>query len=250
MSPDFVFEDKVSVVVPVHNEAGNIQPQLEEIFSALDGLHFEVIYVDDGSTDETLRRLLEARRRYDGRLRILRHESVLGQSTAIYSGVLAARHPWIVTLDGDGQNDPSDIRLLLDAARAAGLGRVLVVGQRVNRRDGAVRRISSRIANGVRRALLRDGIPDTGCGLKVLARDLFTELPYFDHMHRFLPALVLSRGGRILSVPVSHRPRRCGKSKYGLSNRLWAGVVDLLGVAWLMHRQRRPARATEVDNEL
>ena len=246
-----MFDGKVSVVVPVRNEADNIQPQLEEIFSVLDGrLHFEVIYIDDGSTDETLRRLLEARRRYDGKLRILKHESALGQSTAIYSGVLAARHPWIVTLDGDGQNDPSDIPSLLDAARAAGLGRIMVIGHRVKRRDSWLRRVSSRVANGVRRALLRDATPDTGCGLKVLPRELFIELPYFDHMHRFLPALVLGRGGKILSIPVSHRPRRSGESKYGLGNRLWAGVVDMLGVAWLLHRERRPAKVTEVDSEL
>jgi len=242
----------ISVVVPVHNEAGNIIPQLEEIFAVLDGLvDFEVIYVDDGSSDATGAELHEARSRWGARVRVLRHPSVCGQSTSIYSGVRAARHPWIVTLDGDGQNDPADIPSLLETARDAGDEQVMVTGHRVNRRDTWLRRVSSRVANAVRRRLLRDDNPDTGCGLKVFPRALFLDLPYFDHMHRFLSALVRRRGGRTVTVPVSHRPRRRGRSKYGVQNRLWAGIVDLLGVAWLQRREKRPARVSEeIDDEL
>jgi len=238
------------VVVPVRNEAGNVIPLLEEIFAALDGLaEFEVIYVDDGSRDATGAELREARARWGIRLRVLIHPAPCGQSTSIYSGVRAARHPWIVTLDGDGQNDPTDIPKLLETARDAAGGRVMVSGNRVDRRDTWLRRASSRIANTVRHALLRDDNPDTGCGLKVFPRELFLELPYFDHMHRFLSALVRRQGGRTIMVPVSHRPRRRGRSKYGVHNRLWAGIVDILGVAWLQQRERRPARVTEVNDD-
>lgn len=247
MIKNHISDLKISVVVPVRNEADNIQPQVGEIFSALDGrMDFEVIYVDDGSTDDTLRQLIEARGRCQGRLRVLTHDSGRGQSTAIYSGVRAARHRWIVTLDGDGQNDPSDIPALLESVRAGGDMNIMAIGQRVKRHDSWFRRFCSRVANGVRRTVLRDSTVDTGCGLKVFPRDLFLELPYFDHMHRFLSALVLRQGGKVISVPVSHRPRRRGRSKYGLHDRLWVGIVDMLGVAWLQRRERRPAQVTEV----
>lgn len=239
---------RISVVVPVLNEAENIRLQVDELFTVLDGrVDFEVIYVDDGSTDDTGRVLEQEQSRKGGRLRVLAHESACGQSTAIYSGVRAARHPWIVTLDGDGQNDPADIPMLLEEARRAGSNRIMVTGHRVKRRDTRLRRISSRIANMVRSALLRDQTPDTGCGLKVFPRNLFLELPYFDHMHRFLSALVLRQGGRVASVPVSHRPRRLGKSKYGVHNRLWAGIVDMIGVAWLQRREKRPVTVREIN---
>jgi dolichol-phosphate mannosyltransferase len=238
---------KITIVVPVRNEQDNIQPQVNEILAVLDdGLDFEIVYVDDGSTDGTLDKLREARAQSKGRLRVLVHEGVCGQSTAIYSGVKAARHPWIVTLDGDGQNDPSDIPALLESARTAGSETIMVTGERVKRQDTWLRRLSSRIANYVRRTLLRDATPDTGCGLKVFRRDLFLDLPYFDHMHRFLSALVLRQGGQIISVPVSHRPRTRGRSKYGVHNRLWVGIVDMLGVAWLQRREKRHRRVTEV----
>jgi len=241
---------ELSVVVPVRNEADNIRPQVEEIFAALDGLaSFEVIYVDDGSTDDTLHRLCRERARRDGALRVLSHPAVCGQSTAIHSGVCAARHPWIVTLDGDRQNDPADIARLLEEIRRAGSDRLMVTGHRVQRRDTPIRRLSSRVANSVRRALLRDGTPDTGCGLKVFPRELFLSLPYFDHMHRFLSALVLRQGGEVRSVPVAHRPRPSGRSKYGVCNRLWVGIVDLMGVAWLRRREKRPAQVTEVTDD-
>jgi len=240
----------VSVVVPVHNEAGNISPQVEETFSVLQPrlARFEVIYVNDGSTDATAVELLEARARHGNGLRIVNHFTVCGQSTAILTGVEAARHDWIVTLDGDGQNDPADIPRLLESARASGGTDILVCGHRVDRQDTWLRRASSRVANTVRRGLLNDGTPDTGCGLKAFPRQLFLDLPYFDHMHRFLSALVLRQGGQVVSIPVSHRRRERGHSKYGLRNRLWAGIIDMLGVAWLQRRDRRPSNTRDLNN--
>ena len=238
--PDF--DGRLSVVVPVKDERDNIVPLVTEIHDALAHLpEFEVIYVDDGSSDGTTEVLREARKRFP-KLRVIRHERACGQSTAVYTGVRAARYPWIATLDGDGQNNPEDIPALLEAVkpgvRPARLA--LVAGNRVTRRDTRFRRFSSRVANGVRGNLLNDRTPDTGCGLKVFSRDAFLELPFFDHMHRFLPALVLRHGGEIQSVPVSHRHRQAGRSKYGLHNRLWVGIVDLFGVMWLNRRMKRP----------
>ncbi|MBL8349408.1 MAG: glycosyltransferase family 2 protein [Burkholderiaceae bacterium] len=238
--PDYA--GALSVVVPVRNEAENVLPLIEEIHAALEGhADFEVIYVDDGSTDDTPQRLAEAGRRFP-RLRVLRHARSCGQSTAIATAVRAARHPWIATLDGDGQNDPADIPLLLDRVRAGqrSPGLALVAGWRTRRQDTIVRKISSRVANRVRGGLLGDRTPDTGCGLKVFPRDLFLRLPFFDHLHRFLPALVLREGQQVVSVPVRHRERVAGQSKYGIGNRLWVGIVDLMGVMWLNRRMKRP----------
>ena len=223
----------LSVVVPVRNEAENIAPLLAEIEAALqDQGEWEVIYVDDGSTDGTAERLREGLRRHS-RLRVLRHSESCGQSRALLTGVRAARAPWVVTLDGDGQNDPADIPRLLQALRGpeAAPELEMVIGHRVRRRDHGWRRLTSRIANGVRGRLLRDRTPDSGCGLKVFAR-----LPYFDHMHRFLPALIRREGGRMRSVEVSHRPRERGRSNYGTLDRLGVGIVDLFGVVWLRRR--------------
>jgi dolichol-phosphate mannosyltransferase len=236
------FDARLSVVVPVKNEAENIEPLMREIVAALGGLDaFEILYVDDGSTDATLAEL----KRMAGeipRLRIVRHRMACGQSTAISSGVGAARFDWIATLDGDGQNDPADIpRLLARLAQARPEDNLhMLAGWRTRRQDNWLRRLSSRVANGVRSALLGDATPDTGCGLKVFSREAYLRLPYFDHMHRFLPALVQRHGGRVESVAVNHRPRERGTSKYGLNNRLWVGIVDLLGVMWLIRRARRP----------
>jgi dolichol-phosphate mannosyltransferase len=234
--------DRVSVVVPVRNEAENVLPLIEEIHAALQGqADFELIYVDDGSTDETPELLAQALQRFP-RLRSLRHERAYGQSTAIATGVRAARHPWIATLDGDRQNDPADLPRLLDLLRPGQRppGLAMVIGWRKARHDSALRRWSSRIANGVRARLLGDRTPDTGCGLKVFPRELFLRLPFFDHLHRFLPALVLREGGQVVSLPVSHRARPAGVSKYGVHNRLWVGIVDLFGVMWLQRRATRP----------
>ncbi|MCK8785074.1 glycosyltransferase [Roseomonas sp. NAR14] len=234
----------VSVVVPVRNEAPNILPLVAEIEAALAGVPHEIVYVDDGSTDETPARLAEAARQAP--LRFLRHRASCGQSAAVVSGVKAARGRFIATLDGDGQNDPADIPALLARAQAAAEGagaggdRLLVAGHRTKRRDTWTKRISSRIANRVRARLLGDATPDTGCGLKLFPRALFLDLPHFDHMHRFLPALVLRAGGQVVSVPVNHRPRLRGASNYGTLDRLAVGVFDLFGVAWLQRRGRRP----------
>jgi len=234
---------EVSLVIPVHNEEENIEPLLAEIQTALDGINFEVIYVDDGSTDNTLLRLQNAAKSMPS-LRIVRHERSCGQSTAVLTGVRHASAPWIATLDGDGQNDPANIpRMLAEAKRGKGAGEkplVCVCGYRRTRRDTWLKRLSSRIANRVRSALLKDDTPDTGCGLKVFLREEFLALPYFDHMHRFLPALFLRSGGAIVSVEVNHRERTRGVSKYGLFNRLWVGIVDICGVAWLQRRSRVP----------
>ena len=239
-TPDY--SGQVSVVVPVKNEADNILPLIEEIHAALEGrADFEVIYVDDGSTDATPQRLAQARARFP-RLRVIRHRESCGQSTAVATAVRAARHPWIATLDGDAQNDPADIPALLEAVspgrRTPGLE--LVAGWRSKRNDSGLRKLSSRIANGVRGGLLGDRTPDTGCGLKVFSREVFLRLPFFDHLHRFLPALYLREGAQVVSVPVNHRPRVQGRSKYGVHNRLWVGIVDLFGVMWLQRRMKRP----------
>jgi dolichol-phosphate mannosyltransferase len=235
---------ELSIVIPVRNEAGNIGPLVAEIRGALDGgAPYEIVYVDDGSSDGTvaeIRRLAAA----GAPLRLVRHARSCGQSAAIRTGVKAARGRWIATLDGDGQNDPGDIPRLWEMARAENAP-ALIAGWRQKRRDTWLKRISSRIANGVRARMLGDATPDTGCGLKIFRRDLFLELPYFDHMHRFLPALVKRAGGRTVSVPVNHRPRASGRSNYGTLDRLLVGIADLFGVMWLMRRASVPAIVEE-----
>ncbi|MBB5689240.1 glycosyltransferase family 2 protein [Roseomonas alkaliterrae] len=232
----------LSVVIPVRNEAPNIAPLVAEIEAALGALPHEIVYVDDGSSDGTAD-ALRAARAAGAPVRVLRHASSCGQSAAIVTGVKAARGRWIATLDGDGQNDPADIpRLFARAEAEAAAGRrTLVAGHRVSRKDSGVKRVTSRIANAVRAWALRDATPDTGCGLKVFPRDLFLDFPHFDHMHRYLPALTLRAGGHVVSEPVNHRPRVRGASNYGTLDRLLVGIFDLVGVAWLQRRGRRPA---------
>ncbi|MEQ8230053.1 MAG: glycosyltransferase family 2 protein [Rhodospirillales bacterium] len=230
----------LAVVVPVHNETENLDPLIGEIRAALDGTAYEIIYVDDGSTDETLAKLKDIAGRVP-ELRILRHVNCCGQSAAIWTGVRGARASAIATLDGDGQNDPADIPALLDKYNSEGGGeRLMIAGLRAKRRDTYIRRLSSRVANGIRSGLLKDDTPDTGCGLKVFPRQAFLDMPRFDHMHRFMPALMIRLGGRVMSVPVNHRPRERGTSKYGVWNRLWVGIVDLFGVMWLQSRGSKP----------
>jgi dolichol-phosphate mannosyltransferase len=230
----------LAVVVPVRNEAENIAPLVDEISAALAGLAHEIIYVDDGSTDSTAAALAETARRVPA-LRVLRHAASCGQSAAIVTGVRAARAAWIATLDGDGQNDPADIPALWDFVRAEPeRDRLMAAGWRVNRRDTQIKRLSSRFANRLRARLLGDATPDTGCGLKLFPRALFLELPPFDHMHRYLPALVLRAGGRVVSRPVNHRPRLRGTSNYGTLDRALVGISDLMGVMWLQRRWKRP----------
>jgi dolichol-phosphate mannosyltransferase len=229
---------QLSVVVPVFNERDNIPPLLAEIAAALRGrVDFEIVYIDDHSDDDSLA-VLRAQKSAFPELRVLRHLQRSGQSTAISTGVRHARASWIATLDGDGQNDPADIPKLLDARAAATPEVRLFAGWRVTRRDSFNKRISSRIANAVRSRMLKDATPDTGCGLKLFEREVFLRLPYFDHMHRYLPALVKRAGYASQSVPVGHRPRTRGISKYGMLDRLWVGLADLQGVAWLMRRAR------------
>jgi glycosyltransferase involved in cell wall biosynthesis len=236
----------LSIVIPVRDEAPNIAPLVAEIRAALDGvLAYEILYVDDGSGDGTV---AEIRRlaRGNAHLRLLCHRSSCGQSAAIRTGVKAAQARWIATLDGDGQNDPADIpRLLRLARQAPPQPPLLICGERRERHDSSWKRAASKVANLVRGGLLGDGTRDTGCGLKVFPRALFLDLPYFDHMHRFLPALVLREGGLVRSVPVNHRPRREGTSKYGVFDRLTVGIVDLFGVLWLQRRAARPALLEE-----
>jgi dolichol-phosphate mannosyltransferase len=241
---------KMSVVIPVCNEAENVGPLAREIQVALEGHRpFEIIFVDDGSTDATVAMLEEARRQGVAEIRVLRHAQRSGQSTAVLTGVRAAQAEWVATLDGDGQNDPADIPALIAAAeaeQARGRTRLkLIMGNRKTRRDTWLRRLSSRVANGVRSRMLRDGTPDTGCGIKLMHRATFLQLPHFDHMHRFLPALYQRAGAEVISVPVRHRPRTRGQSKYGLHNRLWVGIVDLFGVRWLIRRAPRLVEVSE-----
>ena len=227
---------EISVVVPVCNEAENVEPLAREIDAALLGRSYEMIFVDDGSTDETAANLKKLKSSLPA-LRVLSHSFRSGQSAAVASGVRAARAAWVATLDGDGQNDPADIPQLLAAAENSGSPTLkLVMGNRTTRRDTWLRRTSSRIANGVRGSLLRDGTPDTGCGIKVFDRQVFLDMPRFNHMHRFMPALFQREGFSVISVPVNHRSRTRGQSKYGLHNRLWVGILDLLGMIWLIRR--------------
>jgi glycosyltransferase involved in cell wall biosynthesis len=238
---------ELSIVIPARNEAPNVAPLVAEIGAALDGVvNYEIVYVDDGSSDDTAGAIRAAMG--GAPVRLLRHAKSCGQSAAVRSGVIAARAPWIATLDADGQNDPADIRKLWELARAAlAADKLLLAGYRQKRRDTAIKRLSSRIANAVRGAMLEDRTPDTGCGLKLLRRELYLALPFFDHNHRFLPALVLREGGTVQSVPVNHRPRQRGTSNYGLFDRLWVGIVDLFGVMWLQHRAKVPVLLAEEE---
>jgi len=237
---DLANNPELSVVVPVKDEAGNIAPLVREIDACLLGrIVYEIIIVDDGSEDGTgheIGALSDELFHVHG----VRHERCCGQSQATISGVLAARGEWISTIDGDGQNLPADIVTLLDARTDPDAPQTLYIGSRTTRQDSATRRIVSKIANGVRGFLLGDRTSDSGCGLKLLRRDLFLTLPRFDALHRFTPALVIRAGGRVISVPIGHRPRRNGVSKYGIWRRGAVGLVDLLAVAWLQVRHTPP----------
>jgi dolichol-phosphate mannosyltransferase len=231
----------LSVVVPVFNERDNVAPLVDEIVAALRGrIAFEIVYVDDYSRDDTLV-VLKSLQAQVPELRVLHHLNQSGQSTAVRNGVKAARGAWIATLDGDGQNDPADIPKLLDARAQAAADIKLFAGWRVHRQDSGSKRWASIAANAIRRRLLRDDTPDTGCGIKLLERAAFLDLPYFDHMHRYLPALMQRAGWQTASVPVNHRARGAGVSKYNNLNRALVGIADLRGVAWLIRRARRTA---------
>jgi len=234
-------QPQLSVVVPVFNERDNVAPLIQEITTALRGrVDFEIVYVDDHSRDDTLS-MLQSLKGAVPELRVLQHVQQSGQSTAIRSGVKAARGAWIATLDGDGQNDPADIPKLIDARDAGQVQTKLYAGWRVNRQDSGSKRWASRWANAIRSRMLRDDTPDTGCGIKLFEREAFLDLPYFDHMHRYLPALMQRAGWSTVSVPVHHRHRTAGVSKYNNLNRALVGIRDLRGVAWLITRSKRTA---------
>jgi dolichol-phosphate mannosyltransferase len=234
----------ISVVVPVRNEAENVAPLVGEIAAALAGRDFEVIYVNDGSTDDTAAELKRLKAQYPW-LRQVRHAMSCGQSAALRTGMLAARGQVIVTLDGDGQNDPAFLPKLVDALKQRAPRVGLIAGQRVGRKDTAFKRFQSRFANKVRGAILRDGTRDSGCGLKCFPRDVGLALPYFDGLHRFLPALVRREGRDIGYLDVVDRPRAHGVSNYGFWDRLWIGILDLGGVWWLIRRRRRVPDVSE-----
>jgi dolichol-phosphate mannosyltransferase len=236
----------VSIVVPVRNEADNVAPLADEIVAALDGRWvYEIVYVDDGSSDATAERLaaMMARRR---NVRQIRHEKSSGQSAAVRTGVRAARGKIVATLDGDGQNNPAFLPDLITAIQNGGDRIGLAAGQRVGRKDTGFKKFQSRIANNVRSRVLSDGTRDTGCGLKAFRREVFLSLPYFDGLHRFLPALARREGYDIAYVDVTDRPRRSGVSNYGFFDRLWIGIMDLAGVWWLIRRKKSTPVATEV----
>lgn len=237
------------VVVPVFNEAENIAPLLAEI-AALQGRVplQEIVYVNDGSTDTTLDELTRLQILYP-MLRVISQFPRSGQSAATWTGVSAATQPIVVTLDGDGQNDPEGIvemfRIFMEATQRT--PHVMVAGQRAKREDNIIRIVSSRVANKIRATLLNDGVRDTGCALKMFRRDDYLALPYFDHMHRFLAALMIRNGVAIALSPVKHRPRTRGVSKYGVMNRLFVGIVDLFGVRWLQARAMTPNLMTKEE---
>jgi dolichol-phosphate mannosyltransferase len=239
MDPDF--SPDFSVVVPVFNEQGAVVALAREIAVAFGGLAYEIIFVDDASRDAT-RATLVALKAELPTLRIIGHARNAGQSRAIRTGVLAARGAIIVTLDGDGQNDPADAPRLAQRLKAALPSLGLIGGERTQRQDSFAKKLASRMANGVRRPLLRDGANDAGCGLKAIRREVFLRLPFFDHQHRFLPALVIREGFTAAFEPVGHRARLTGVSKYTNLGRFWASIWDLMGVAWLCARTRAPGR--------
>jgi dolichol-phosphate mannosyltransferase len=235
----------ISVVVPVFDEEGAAPALAREIAAAFRGRDFEIVFVDDASRDGT-KAALKALSAEIPQLRVLAHARNAGQSRALRSGILAARAPVVVTLDGDGQNDPADGPALVDALLAGPPELALVGGERVKRQDSQAKKVASRIGNGVRKRLLKDTANDTGCGLKAFRREAFLRLPYFDHIHRYLPALMRREGYEIAFRPVNHRHRQTGASKYTNLGRLWASLSDLVGVVWLQSRARQPGAVDEV----
>lgn len=237
----------VSIVAPMHNEAGGAAALIGEIAVAFEGMRFEIVLVDDASTDSTLHVLKEARKSFP-QLRVLHHRKQAGQSRALRSAVLAARAPVIAMLDGDGQNNPADLPGLLKKLQDGGSALAMVGGERENRQDSAAKKWASGAANAIRGRALNDGAVDTGCGLKVFYREAFLRLPYFDHMHRYLPALMRREGYGVSFHPVSHRPRAHGVSKYTNIGRFLVAIRDLLGVLWLLGRSRSPEGIDEITD--
>lgn len=230
-----------SIIIPMYNEAGNVSPLIEEIDLALSSLNhpYEIIVIDDCSTDSTYQ---ELQNQHSPNLRTIRHKTNYGQSAALVTGARHAQYPWLITLDGDGQNDPADIPKIISVLNAQPKNDTgyLIAGNRAKRQDSFLRKCSSRIANSIRQSLLQDECLDTGCSLKCFPRDAFLQVPHFKHLHRYLPALFKRQGVTIVNVKVNHRPRVRGVSKYGVGNRLWVGIMDILGMRWLMRRVCNP----------
>jgi len=237
---------EISVLVPVMNEQGNIRPLIDEIVAVYKGRAFEIIYVDDASNDGTADELAQAVSAIP-QLRVFTHENRSGQSAAVRTGLLAAHAPLVAVLDGDGQNIPADLPALEAALLAVRPAIGMAGGVRVTRKDTPMRRRASAIARFLRLKLLRDDHPDSGCGLKIVDREVFLRLPFFNHMHRFMPALVRREGGVVLAVPVGHRQRSLGQSKYGILDRLIVGISDMLGVIWLLRRTPQPGVIIEME---
>jgi len=235
---------EISIVVPVMNEAGNIEPLITAIRAAFDGRAIEIIYIDDASTDATADELAELQKSIPN-LRVLTHSHRTGQSAALRSGILAATAPLIGTLDGDGQNLPEDLVRLEAEVHAHRPGLVMAAGYRVNRQDGASKRYASIAARKIRRWMLRDDHPDTGCATKVFDREIYLRLPYFDHMHRFMAPLARREGAQVLACPVGHAARTTGQSKYKTLDRLMVGISDILGVMWLIRRSPKQLKVEE-----
>ena len=238
----------ITVLVPVMNEAGNIRPLIDEICEALAGRSFEIIYINDGSDDGTEAELKQALSDVSA-LRVLTHQNRSGQSAALRTGLWQARGRLTAVLDGDGQNVPADLPNLIDALEAVRPAKGMAGGVRVKRQDSQAKRYASVAARWIRRTILQDTHPDSGCGIKVVDTDLFRRLPFFNHMHRFMPALVVREGGQVLAVPVQHRGRQIGVSKYTNFGRLIVGISDLLGVIWLRRRAAKPGQITELERE-
>ena len=241
-----VVAPEVSVLVPVMNEAGNVRPLIDEICDTFLGRPFEIIYIDDGSTDETqaeLRKCLSEIKE----LRVLRHKKQSGQSVAIRTGLLASRAPLIAVLDGDGQNIPADLPALEKALSASRPNMGMAGGVRQGRKDSLIKKFASRRAKNLRSWLLKDTHPDSGCGIKIVDREVFLRLPFFNHMHRFMSVLVRREGGVVIEVPVGHRAREQGNSKYGILDRLLVGISDIMGVMWLLSRTNYPEEIKEIS---
>jgi glycosyltransferase involved in cell wall biosynthesis len=238
---------QVTVVIPAKDEIGNLPGLVGEIETALQGRVFEIVVIDDGSSDGTTQ-WLQTESAARNWLRPLRHAQACGQSAAVRSGLLHARGDVVVTIDGDGQNDPAYIPALLDALEAAGPSVALSAGQRLGRKASIFKRYASKFANKLRGAILKDNTRDSGCGLKALRRDVFLRLPYFDSWHRFLPALVIREGYGVVHVDVVDRERRFGASKYGIFDRALIGALDLFGVWWLRRRRKAIPIVSEINN--
>ncbi|MBT3133704.1 glycosyltransferase family 2 protein [Alteromonas sp. ALT199] len=239
----------VSVVLPAKNEAKNLSVLLREISEVVPSTTTEIIVVDDGSSDDSLSLLRNLSSTLPVSFRVIVHPLSCGQSTSVFHGVLQAKGKWIITLDADGQNDPADIPRLIRAAKETNAAHFCVIGHRQKRKDTPWKRFQSKVANRIRQWILQDDTPDTGCGLKLLPRSTFLLLPYFDHMHRYIPALTKRLGGEVVCISVNHRARLEGKSNYTAWNRGWAGIIDMLGVRWLMYRNKLNHIASGIDHE-